>query len=65
MPGIARRLEGSAALWIAYPKGKTEITEVGRIEAGRKAGLTDVKVVRFSDTHTALKFVVPARKSKN
>ena len=27
--------------------------------AGRAAGLIDVKVVRFSDTHTADKFVIP------
>ena len=56
---IAKKLKGAAALWIAYPKGKKEITEVDVIGAGRKAGLKDVKVVGFSRTHTALKFVVP------
>jgi hypothetical protein len=29
------------------------------IGAGRKTGLKDVKVVGFSPTHTALKFVLP------
>jgi hypothetical protein len=29
------------------------------MKAGKAAGLVDVKVVRFSDTHTAEKFVVP------
>jgi hypothetical protein len=59
VPKIAGTLKGAAALWIVYPKGKKEITEVDVIAAGRKAGLKDVKVVGFSSTHTALKFVIP------
>jgi hypothetical protein len=45
-----------------YPKGKKEITEGDVLGAGRKAGLKDVKVVGFSATHTALKFVVAVEK---
>lgn len=56
---IAKKLEGAAGLWIVYPKGKKEITENDVLSAGRKAGLKDVKVVGFSPTHTALKFVIP------
>ena len=56
---LAGSLAGSAALWIVYPKGKTEIRETEVIAAGRAAGLKDVKVAAFSKTHTALKFVVP------
>jgi hypothetical protein len=52
-------LKGSTALWIVYPKGKKEITEQDVLLAGRKAGLKDIKVVGFSTSHTALKFVVP------
>jgi hypothetical protein len=55
----AKKLRGSAALWIVYPKGQKEITELDVLAAGRKAGLKDVKVVGFSPTHTALKFVIP------
>jgi hypothetical protein len=51
-------------LWIVYPKGKQEITELQVIEAGRQAGLVDVKVVSFSATHTALKFVRPKMTQK-
>jgi hypothetical protein len=29
------------------------------MRAGKEAGLVDVKVVRFSETHTAEKFVIP------
>jgi hypothetical protein len=56
---IANSMQGAAALWIIYPKGKKEITENDVIAAGRKAGLKDVKVVGFSATHTGLKFVIP------
>ena len=56
---IAGKMRGSAALWVVYPKGQGSITETDVIGAGRKAGLKDVKVVGFSATHTALKFVIP------
>ncbi len=55
----AKTMRGAAALWVVYPKGRKEITENDVLAAGRKAGLKDVKVVRFSATHTALKFVIP------
>jgi hypothetical protein len=53
------KMRHDAALWVVYPKGVTVIREADVIGAGRDAGLKDVKVVRFSETHTALKFVVP------
>ena len=59
LPKISKSLEGTAALWIVYPKGQMEITENDVLAAGRKCGLKDVKVVGFSSTHTALKFVIP------
>jgi hypothetical protein len=59
---VAKSIRGATSLWVAYPKGKKEITENEVLSAGRKAGLKDVKVVGFSSTHTALKFVVPVDK---
>jgi hypothetical protein len=59
VPKISQSMKGAAALWIVYPKGQKHITENDVLAAGRKAGLKDVKVVRFSLTHTALKFVIP------
>jgi hypothetical protein len=56
---ISKSMKGAAALWIVYPKGQKHITENDVIAAGRKANLKDVKVVGFSSTHTALKFVIP------
>jgi hypothetical protein len=52
-------LASAGALWIVYPKGRQEIRELQVLEAGRAAGVLDVKVVSFSATHTALKFVRP------
>ena len=40
-------------------QGSGAIGEGDVLSAGRAAGLKDVKVVRFSATHTALKFVIP------
>ena len=62
VPKLAKGLKGAAALWIVYPKGQKQITENDVIGAGRKSGLKDVKVVGFSLTHTALKFVIPVEK---
>lgn len=59
VPKLAKGVKGAAALWIVYPKGQKTITENDVLAAGRKAGLKDVKVVGFSPTHTALKFVLP------
>jgi hypothetical protein len=55
-------LAGNGALWVVYPKGRKEITEVQALNAGRAVGLYDVKVVSYSSTHTALKFVRPKDK---
>jgi len=57
-----KKIKGAEALWLVYPKGKKELTENDVLSAGRKSGLKDVKVVAFSSTHTALKFVIPVAK---
>jgi hypothetical protein len=59
LPKIAKTMQSAAALWIVYPKGQKHITENDVLAAGRKTGLKDVKVVGFSSTRTALKFVIP------
>jgi hypothetical protein len=56
---ITESMQGATGLWIVYPKGQKHITETDVLAAGRKCGLKDVKVVGFSPTHTALKFVIP------
>jgi hypothetical protein len=59
LPSLAKSLHRRAALWIVYPKGQKSITESDVRSAGLKAHLVDIKVVSFSPTHTALKFVIP------
>jgi hypothetical protein len=54
-------LKPNGAIWIIRPKGKPEISEQATMAAGKAAGLVDVKVIGFSPTHTAEKFVIPVR----
>jgi hypothetical protein len=56
---LKHSLKPSGALWVIRPKGRPEISEAAVMRAGHAAGLVDVKVVSFSTTHTAEKFVIP------
>lgn len=58
---LKHSLKPNGALWVIRPKGSQTITESEVMAAGKKCGLVDVKVVSFSDTHTAEKFVIPRR----
>jgi len=57
--GLKESLAPNGALWVIRPKGVKAITEADVVRAGQSAGLVDVKVVKFSETHTAEKFVIP------
>jgi hypothetical protein len=57
--GMVPSLKPEGALWTVRPKGRADVSESQVAEAAYAAGLVDVKVVRFSDTHTAEKFVIP------
>jgi hypothetical protein len=59
LPGLVERIEPAGALWAVWPKGRKELNENHIREAALDAGLVDVKVARFSATHSALKLVVP------
>jgi len=59
---VLPKLAINGALWVVYPKGRKDITELQVLNAGRDAGLVDIKVVGYSATHTALKFVRPKSK---
>ena len=59
MAALKTSLAPHGALWILRPKGVKTITEGDVMAAGKAAGLVDVKVVKFSETHTAEKFVIP------
>jgi hypothetical protein len=57
--GLEPYLERNGGVWVVFPKGRKDLRDVDVIGAGVGAGLVDNKVVRFSDTHTALRFVIP------
>jgi hypothetical protein len=59
---VRNSMGATAGLWIIYPKGVKTITERDVRGVGLKVGLVDVKVASFSETHTALKFVIPKDK---
>ena len=61
---IKSSLKPNGALWVVRPKGRPEIPESAVMAAGKAAGLVDVKVVSFSPTHTAEKFVIPVAKRR-
>jgi hypothetical protein len=61
IPKLAAALQAAGALWVVYPKGVQLIREIEVLDAGRAAGLKDTKVASFSDTHTALRFVIPVK----
>ena len=58
---LKRSLKPAGALWVIRPKGRKEISEAAVMAAGKAAGFVDVKVVSFSPTHTAEKFVIPVK----
>jgi hypothetical protein len=62
LKSLSRAMEKNGAIWTVYPKGQSQIREIDVIAAGKSAGLVDNKVCRFSDTHTALRFVIPLSK---
>jgi hypothetical protein len=56
---VQKFLKRDGAIWVIRPKGSATISESDVMKAGKAAGLVDVKVARFSESHTAEKFVIP------
>lgn len=59
LAALREAIRPAGAIWVIRPKGQKSITEADTMAAGKRAGLVDVKVVSFSETHTAEKFVIP------
>jgi hypothetical protein len=47
------------AIWAVYPRGRRDLSEDTVRRAARALGLVDIKVVKVSEKHGALKLVVP------
>jgi hypothetical protein len=66
LAGLKAAIKPDGAVWAVFRKGgkdpstglRTGFNENNVLRGGLAAGLVDVKVVRFSETHTASKFVV-------
>jgi hypothetical protein len=59
---LVRSLKPDGAIWTVRRKGKdAPVAEQAVRDAAKAAGLVDVKVVGFSATHTAEKYVIPKR----
>ncbi len=55
-------IEPNGAIWVIRPKGpESKIRDTDLIEAGLSAGLVDNKIVSFSNTHGAMRFVFRLR----
>jgi len=59
---LKKSLKPAGAIWTMYPKGRKHITQNDVMAACKAAGLVDIKVVGFSETHSSLKFVIPLAK---
>ena len=62
LPALIDRIHPAGSLWAVWVKGRKELNENHVRDAALEAGLVDVKVARFSATHSALKLVVPKAK---
>ncbi len=52
----------NGSVWVVSKKGKhATLIDVEVMKAAKESGLVDIKVVSFSDTHTALKLVIPKK----
>ena len=63
---LQESLVPNGAIWVVSRKGKAAtLRDVDVIDAAKSVGLVDNKVASFSDTHTALRLVIPvARRSR-
>jgi hypothetical protein len=62
MVNLRSVIKPDGAVWVVFRKGRKDFNENDVLRLGLETGLVDVKVVRFSDTHSAVKFVT--RKSE-
>jgi hypothetical protein len=59
LPALKERIVPTGAVWLIHPKGSAEWKHEPIVAAAKRAGLIDTKTARFSDSHTALKLMVP------
>jgi len=56
---LQKSIKPAGAIWVVWRKGQPHIKEDHVRAAALAVGLVDVKVMSFSDTHSALKLMIP------
>jgi hypothetical protein len=59
MRRLVDQIKRDGCIWTITPKGKDGVKDVDVMGIAKAAGLVALKVVSFSDTHSANKFVIP------
>ncbi len=59
LTSIAKSIARDGAIWVVHPRGNAAVADTVIFAAAKDAGLTYTKVVRFSETDTAEKLVIP------
>ena len=59
LSSMTERIARDGAIWVIHPRGDASVADTVIFSAGKDAGLVATKVVRFSDTDTAEKLVIP------
>jgi hypothetical protein len=52
-------IRSTGAIWVLHPKGRRETSHDAIMSIAKPLGLVDVKSAKFSETHGALKLMVP------
>ena len=59
LPALRERIAQNGAIWLIHLKGPTGLKHEAIVAAAKAAGLIDNKTAKFSETHTALRLVIP------
>lgn len=59
LPALEKAIDRAGGIWAIWPKGKPELKEDDIRAVALAAGLVDVKVMKFSETHSGLRLVIP------
>jgi hypothetical protein len=59
LEGMMARIARDGAIWVVHPRGVPAVADTIIFAAAKGVGLTYTKVVRFSETDTAEKLVIP------
>ncbi len=65
LKNLQESIKMNGSIWVVTPRGRLQIKQTDVIVAAKEIGLVDTKVVRFSETHTALRLVIPLSRRSN